>query len=132
MRSTSEEITFLISQIPKSIGIKIVYLLLTIFSLTSLSLFFISYPDSYKGSVTIVSTNPSVNLNSPFTGNVRLIRNNFEIVKKDHIIAVFDQEIPYQNYIILEKTLKSFSASNVKILYSNIVPPKVWTANLKS
>lgn len=120
MNHTSEEITFLISKTPKNLGVKIAYLLLAIFLLITVSFFLISYPDSYKGSVTIVSTNPSINLNSPSTGNIKLISNNFDIVKKGNIIAVYNEEIPYQNYIILEKTLKNFSSSNAGIFYSKL------------
>ena len=123
-QTNSEEITFLVSRIPRSINIQVSLLISILLLLLIVSLFVIKYPDSYKGTVTIVANNPSISLVANHQGTVSILKRDHEIVKKGEIVAYIENEASFQEMLELEKTILSFKGdSDLRTFYRSL--PKI-------
>ncbi|MCW1962531.1 HlyD family efflux transporter periplasmic adaptor subunit [Chryseobacterium viscerum] len=106
----SEEITFLVSRIPSNVSIRIFVLISLLLLVLIIALFAIKYPDSYKGSVTIVADNPSISLVANHQGPVVILKKDHDAVNKGDIVAYIENEASFQEMLALEKTMLNFNA----------------------
>lgn len=107
--TNSEEITFLVTRIPKSISIRVVVLISIILLLLIIGLFSIRYPDSYKGSVTLVADHPSLQLVSNHTGQIIILKGDHEIVNNGDIIAYIENEASFKELLEIEQIISAFN-----------------------
>ena len=131
-QTNSEEITFLVSKIPSSINIKIFTLISILLIMILIGVFSIRYPDSYKGSVTIIADNPSLNLVASYHGPIVILKKDHEIVKKGDVIAYIENESTFDELIELEKTILAFNSEMDYNHYYNTLPKIVHLGEINS
>ncbi|WP_333597102.1 HlyD family efflux transporter periplasmic adaptor subunit [Chryseobacterium flavum] len=121
-QTNSEEITFLVSRIPGSISIRISILISIILLLLIIGLFSIKYPDSYKGSVTIVADSPSLSVVANHQGPIIILKRDHDVVKRGDIVAYIDNEASFGEMLELEKTALRFNSERNLAFYYDALP----------
>ncbi|MBP2616645.1 HlyD family efflux transporter periplasmic adaptor subunit [Chryseobacterium jejuense] len=121
-QTNSEEITFLVSRIPSSISIQISILISIILLMLIIGLFTIKYPDSYKGSVTIVADNPSLSVVANHQGPIIILKNDHDVVNRGDIVAYIDNEASFEEMLELEKTALNFNSDKNLAIYYDALP----------
>lgn len=130
--NNSEEITFLVSRIPSSISIRISVLISIILLLLIIGLFAIKYPDSYKGSVTIVADNPSLSVVAKHQGPIIILEKDHDVVNRGDILAYIENEASFEEMIQLEETILGFNRDVNFANYYNSLPKIVHFGEINS
>lgn len=131
-QTNSEEITFLVSRIPSSIGIHISILISIILLLLIIGLFTIKYPDSFIGSVTIVADNPSLSIAANHQGPVIILKKDHDAVDRGEVIAYIENEASIDEMIELEKTILGFNSDKDFAAYYSSLPKIVHYGEINS
>lgn len=111
-----EEVQAIVDRMPTS-GVKTVAVITTILIfLTILMGFLIKYSDSVDGEITITSLYAPVKIVSKNNGNIHLLKQNNDSVRKGEPLAWFDNAARYNDVVILKGILASYNIDSISII----------------
>jgi hypothetical protein len=106
----SEEILDIVEKMPTSFGHWLIGLLFTFLALGIVICWFIKYPDTIDGEITINSSNTPVRLVATTNGQMTLLTKPSQTVQKGEVIAIIKNPAELEDILTVKKDL-----SNVKI-----------------
>lgn len=109
----SEEVLDIVEKIPTSFGYWLIGLLLTFLVLGIGICWFVKYPDTIDGEITINSSSTPVRLVAMTNGQITLLARPSQAVKKGEVIAIIKNPAELEDILTIKKDLASVKVQNL-------------------